>query len=177
MLTFSQAVYQVNEAGTPVGASVTLTRDTTTGTSSVNVVFTDGTATGGTPPLIYPEDYDDTTRVFTFAEGESSMTVAVAIGDDVVDEDDEVLTMTLSVPINGAIGTLGTAVLQINDDDHAPVTQPDVYNTALNQTLTVSTTAGVLHNDIDAEGDPLTVTLVSTATSGTLDFGEKSIHA
>jgi N-acetylneuraminic acid mutarotase len=51
----------------------------------------------------------------------------------------------------------------------APQANADAYSLQANTTLTV-TAPGVLANDFDVDGDPLTATLVTTPTIGVLDF-------
>ncbi|MCD0461883.1 Ig-like domain-containing protein [Roseiconus lacunae] len=56
------------------------------------------------------------------------------------------------------------------DENDAPVAVADTYTVVENQTLTVSAANGVLNNDTDAEDDPLTATLVTNPSDGTLTF-------
>ena len=61
------------------------------------------------------------TRRLTIAAGETSATIAVATGDDTVDEDDETFTVTLSGPSSNAVlGSAKTATGTIEDDDTDP---------------------------------------------------------
>ncbi len=46
----------------------------------------------------------------------------------------------------------------------APQAIDDSYGVSSRNTLTISATAGVLSNDLDADGDSLTAVLVSTST-------------
>ena len=48
--------------------------------------------------------------------------------------------------------------MSVND---APVATNDTYSVAKNGTLTVAATNGVLANDTDADGTPLTATVAS----------------
>lgn len=61
--------------------------------------------------------------------------------------------------------TVDVMVDSVND---APVTVDDIYTVDEEQTLTASIAEGVLSNDIDAEGDALTATLVDDVQNGTL---------
>ena len=73
----------------------------------------DGTATAG-------RDYGAVTGTLTFAPGNTSMDVPVAIIDDHDDEPDETFTVELSAPQNTVIGDpIGTGT--ITDDDEPPV--------------------------------------------------------
>jgi Tfp pilus assembly protein FimT len=60
-----------------------------------------------------------------------------------------------------------TATLSINPINDAPVARNDAYTVNQSQSLSVNA-AGVLSNDSDVDGDPLTVMLVSGPSSGTL---------
>lgn len=51
---------------------------------------------------------------------------------------------------------------------YAPYSQDDTYSAVSGETLTVGTSTGVLSNDMDMEGDPLTAQLVSPPSIGTL---------
>ena len=56
---------------------------------------------------------------------------------------------------------------QININD-CPVAVADTYTGNEGETLTVTTVDGVIKNDTDAEGDPLTATVVTTTVNGVL---------
>lgn len=61
-----------------------------------------------------------------------------------------------------------TVTLTITGVNDAPQAGNDSYLTAPDQTLTVGAAAGILKNDRDAEGSPLTLTLISNPQHGTL---------
>lgn len=87
----------------------------TTGATSVDYATSDGTAGAGV-------DYDATSGTLNFAAGETEKTFTVPIIDDVDDEPDETVNLTLSNPAPGPgarLGTPSTMVLTIldNDDD------------------------------------------------------------
>jgi ELWxxDGT repeat protein len=114
ILAFASNSYTVNENGTP---QVTILRTGgSNGTVSVNILPTDGTA-------IAPGDYTTTPISVSFANGETSKTVALTglINDDTSNEQTENLTLTLSTPMGGAtLGTQQTATLNIVDNDAVP---------------------------------------------------------
>jgi uncharacterized delta-60 repeat protein len=66
--------------------------------------------------------------------------------------------------VPGNVTTVTITVAAVND---APVGTPDSYTTAEDTTLTVPA-AGVLANDTDAEGDPITAVLATGPANGTL---------
>lgn len=121
-IEFSQATYQVNENGTPFGVSITLTRtaDPLNRTSSVDVKLDDDTATGGTSPLAYPDDFDNTTQSISFNGSETSKTVTIPINDDNVDEDNETISLSLINPSTATLGTQSAASAEIVDNDPIP---------------------------------------------------------
>jgi hypothetical protein len=79
---------------------------------SVDVATSDGTAVDG-------EDYVAVHTTVSFAEGESSATVDVAVTGDVTYEDDETFSATLSNLVNVDPGT-GSATVTITNDDPIP---------------------------------------------------------
>jgi uncharacterized repeat protein (TIGR01451 family) len=111
-------------------------------------------------------DYTATSGLLTIPAGHLTGTVLVDIADDALDESDETFTVTLSSPVNATLVDsqgIGTIV----DDDETPVAVADVYVTAEDTTLSISA-AGVLSNDIDLDGDPLTAVLDSGPSNGVL---------
>lgn len=79
---------------------------------TVNYATSNGTAAGGT-------DYAITSGTLSFAIGESTKDITVAIFGDNRDENDETFTVTLSSP-NGAVIGDGTSTVTIIDDDAPP---------------------------------------------------------
>lgn len=111
-LQFSAATYTVSENAGP--AVITITRTAgSAGTATVQIATSNGTATAGS-------DYTAVTQTVTFNSGETSKTVNIPIIDDLLNEPDETVNLTLSsVGGSGALGTPSTAVLTIADDDPA----------------------------------------------------------
>ena len=124
ILSFSSSQFSVNEDGTPI-TQVTLTRTGgSTGEVSAILNLTDGTATAGS-------DYDGTSIIVTFADGETTKTVDIPIVDDTLYEGDEILNLTLSDPTGGAtLGTQQTATLNIIDNETPP--PPSLLQVRLN---------------------------------------------
>lgn len=116
-LQFSSPSYSVNEAGPT--ATITVSR---TGASdnlvTVGYLTTGGTATAGGGTCGVGIDYAATSGLLTFAPGELSQTISVAICDDAVAENAETVSLALQNPTGGAvIGPVPVASLTINDDD------------------------------------------------------------
>jgi hypothetical protein len=145
---FSSGTYTVNENGGP--ASITVNLSTASAlTVTVNYATSDGTATVGS-------DYTLTSGFVTFAPGVTSQTFPVPILDDLLDEPDETVALTLSAPTNATLGAPNVATLTILDNDIAPTVQFSAAN------YTVGEAAGTA---------PITVTLsAASALTVTVDY-------
>ena len=66
---------------------------------------------------------------------------------------------------DGTLNSVTPATVTLTVTDHAPVANNDSYTTGENTVLQVLPT-GVLSNDTDADGDPLTANLVTPASHG-----------
>ena len=80
-------------------------------------------------------------------------------------------TDTATYYISDGIKT-ASAVVSFDVVDTAPVANPDYYYTTENSTLTVAAAHGVLRNDFDPDGDPITATNFSNAAHGSLNLDE-----
>ena len=111
-MQFSASGYTVSENGGP--AVITVTRaGSSAGVATVQFDTSNGTATAGS-------DYTAVSQLLTFNQGETSKTVNIPITDDLLNEPDETVNLTLSnVGGSGALGTPSTAVLTISNDDPA----------------------------------------------------------
>jgi VCBS repeat-containing protein len=70
---------------------------------------------------------------------------------------------------DGTLSSEATTVsLTINPANDAPVSAADSYTTDEDTPLTIDATTGVLANDSDTDGDPMTATLITGPTNGTL---------
>ncbi|MCA9215413.1 MAG: tandem-95 repeat protein, partial [Planctomycetales bacterium] len=63
-----------------------------------------------------------------------------------------------------------TVSIRVNS---APIASDDNYTTPEDSALSVNAATGVLANDVDNEGDALTITLLDTVTNGELSFSEE----
>lgn len=102
----------VNEsAGT---ATIQVTRSNGAGAATVYYTTGSAGATSGS-------DFTASSGALTFAEGETVKTFAVAITDDITDENNEQVRLTVSDFAPGsAVGSLSTGTLTIVDDDPPP---------------------------------------------------------
>ncbi|MFN5513449.1 MAG: Calx-beta domain-containing protein [Cyanobacteriota bacterium] len=111
VLSFGATEFSVSEDGTPVGAVTLVRSGNLTGSVSVTLNLTNGTATA-------PSDYTNTPITVNFADGENSKIVTIPIVNDSQFEADETVNLTLSNPQGGAVlGDQTTAVLTILNDD------------------------------------------------------------
>lgn len=168
-IEFSQGSYQVNENGTLEGVAIALTRsDDASGTSTVEVVLSDGTATGG-------EDFNSATQTIAFAADQKTVTLTVPITDDSIVEATENLTLTLANPSTGTeIGTRDIATLEILDNDIEPgdtsltLTFPsDALAYSENDAPSIIDSRARLEptGDLSLENGSLTVSLIAGGTT------------
>jgi Calx-beta domain len=112
-VAFSSSTYSVNESAGTATISVTLSSSST---NPVSVYYTtsDGTA-------VSPDDYQGTSGQLTFAPGDLSQFFTVNVTDNGVPGPNKTVNLTLSNPQNATLGSPGTAVLTIvNDNLSAP---------------------------------------------------------
>ena len=111
----SQAQLTVSEAGGSIALDVGRIGDWT-GAVSVNYATASGTATAGV-------DFAAASGTFNWADGDgSARTVVINITNDVIDENDETFTLTLSNPSAGMLlGVNAAATITITDNDSPAV--------------------------------------------------------
>ncbi len=112
---FEQSVYTVTEDITFTSITVLRTGNNNTA-ASVDFATTDGTAT-------QKHDFTIARGTVNFAPGETAKTLNILISEDSKVEGTESFSVSLSNPSTGAaIGTVGTASIQITDDVAEPST-------------------------------------------------------
>jgi hypothetical protein len=99
----------VEGTGGTTDAVFVVTRSSGVGSASIAYATTDGTARAGS-------DYLATTGTVTFAEGETSKEVRVAVIGDETFEPDETFTLTLSNPVGVRLPATRAAATITNDD-------------------------------------------------------------
>jgi len=138
--------------------TVTLTLERTggsDGTISASYVTVSGTATGGS-------DYTSGSDTINFGPGETSKNFAIAILDDLADDDGEQFTVAISGDVTG----LTTATISIVDNDDPLEAVDDSFTTPEDTTLV--TPNSVLDNDTGPFGVTLSVQSFGSPTSGVL---------
>ena len=115
---FAGATGDASEGDGPVPIPVTLTDPDAVQTTTVEVVLTGGTATGGADFVPFA------TQVLTFPAGsDAPQTFTVTLVDDAVPEDVETLVFALQNPAGGHLAALGAQtqfILNLVDDDGSP---------------------------------------------------------
>lgn len=118
---WSTAGFTVNENGGAATLTAVLSAPSSK-TITVGYTTQNGTASAGS-------DYTATSGTLTFAPGENSKTLAVALLDDTVDEPDETVALVLSNPQNATLGTPANSTITILDNDNPA--QPTAAFTAI----------------------------------------------
>lgn len=109
VIQFTRPVYNTIEA-TGVAVLTVERQGSTSGAASVNYQTADGTALQRT-------DYTVSSGTVNFLAGEKFKTLAIPITDDAYVENTESLTVTLSSPVNGGLGSNTTATLNIINNE------------------------------------------------------------
>jgi Metallo-peptidase family M12B Reprolysin-like/Calx-beta domain len=129
-MQLSSSSYLVNEASGSV--SVTVTRGNTSGAATVNYRTSD--AAGLTNCTIISNlasercDYATAAGTLRFAAGESSKSFTIPLVNDVLVEDAETFTVTLSGATGTPLGAPQQATITIFDDDATPATSNPIDN-------------------------------------------------
>ena len=149
-LQFDASSYSVNEgAGT---ASINVVRvGGSDGRIMVNYTSSNGTATAGS-------DYTSASGTLEFLDGEITKSITIPILEDMVDEADETLHLTLNAAgpqsindylidiegdANGLLGSVATAVLTVLDNDE-PVNTPPTVSDVPDQVTDEDTATGAI---------------------------------
>ncbi|MEC4983364.1 MAG: Calx-beta domain-containing protein [Oscillatoria sp. PMC 1068.18] len=111
-IQFDRDTYQVFEDGRPIGEAITLTRTPTSEFSAVEVNINGITAIAG-------QDFSNINFPLTvgFAPGQTVATFVVPIIDDEIEEDTELIGLTVTSLSNAEIGDKDTANLEIVDNE------------------------------------------------------------
>lgn len=151
-VTVTVTVTAVNEIPTAVDDAVTVDEDS--GPIVIDVLSND------------TEDVDELTVTAVGAAENGTVSLIGGVvtytpGEDFAGTDSFTYTVTDD---NGDTAT-ATVTVTVNPVNEAPIAVDDDYTTKANTPLTIAA-PGVLANDVDADGDDLTVLITSTATDG-----------
>jgi hypothetical protein len=122
-VSFFTGITDVSETVGTIGIQVVLSDQQAASVSVAVNVGAASTATQGT-------DYTYTNMVVTFAPGETSKTVSVAITDDAAFEPTETVVLTLANAAGIAIGNTATHTIRIADNDQ-PILHPKLIITGV----------------------------------------------
>ncbi len=173
-IAFSSSTSSVNEGTTP--ASITVTLSAVSGvTTSVDYAVSGGTATGsGT-------DYTLASGTVSIAPGDLTTTFDVTIVDDILDEDNETVILTLSNPDSADLGTTTTHTLTITDNDNSPSIQFSSTSASGSEgggTVTIQLElSAVSGRDVMVDYAPTDIEAVGSGTDYTLASGTDTITA
>jgi fibronectin type 3 domain-containing protein len=133
-------------------------------TITVNYAVSGGTATGG------GVDYTLANGTLTFVPGATTQNIAITIINDTLDEADETVQVTLSAPVNAALGANTVHTYTITDNDGAPTVAFSANTSSGLESVSPANLAVALSA---ASGQTVTVNYAvsgGTATGGGVDY-------
>ncbi len=158
---FSAATYRVIEDGTTSGA-ITINRTiNTTGTGSVTVNLSGGTATATT-------DYNNSPITINFADGETSKTVVVPIIFDSINEPVETVNLSLTNPTGAAYGAT------VSGNTSSVLSIIDFYNRSTstqNETIVAPSGASVVNASTGTGNDTIDLNLNNRTGNAVVSAG------
>lgn len=161
-VTLSKLHNSQGREGSDVSFVVNVDKISSRDTVVVVTIFTasSNTATAGV-------DYVAGTYTVTILAGSKTATVVVPTLIDNLVEGDETFSarITSATNANGVVNFSAASVIGTIVDNHAPVANNDLLSTAEDTKLVVLP-AALLGNDVDGDGDALTITSVGVATHG-----------
>jgi hypothetical protein len=141
------------------------------GDASTSQAVTFATTTGGT--ATEGADYNPTGARLVFAPGETNKSFNVLVNDDALVEPSETVNLMMHTPEGGAVlGTPGTAVLTINDDD--VVFGPNSIQFEGAATREISEGVGVLQLNVKRTGDLTQAASVFYHTANLLNASDRT---
>ncbi len=163
-LAWSMAAASGSEATTPVNLTIAASEANSLD-MTVNYAITGGSAAGG------GVDYTLANGTATITAGSTSANIPVAIMNDLTDEADETIVVTLSGPVNAELGAITVETYTIVDNDTAGVAVSpsggstdvveagagDSYNLALTSQPTANVTINV-NPDAQVTANPFSLT-------------------
>ncbi|TAE70508.1 MAG: hypothetical protein EAZ86_07145 [Oscillatoriales cyanobacterium] len=167
-LQFSDPTFRVREDGVPI-AAVTVTRTgSNIGAVSASVNLADGTATT-------PADYTGTPILVNFADGDNTpKTIDIPIVNDLLVEGNETINLSLVSPTgNATIGTQGTAILDIAENDSSLQFSSPTFST--NEDGTPVAVVTVTRTGVSTGAVSATVSLADGTATAPADYANTPI--
>ncbi|MFL6691626.1 MAG: cadherin-like domain-containing protein, partial [Ramlibacter sp.] len=168
---FSASVATASVTVTPVNDAPTPGADVVAGTEDVPLVIAPATL------LANDTDVDGDALTLTAVDNGSGGTVALSGGNIVFTPNPNFYGLArFSYTVADGTGAWATGTVQVNvaPVNDAPVANDDSATALTSLPLTIATSA-LLANDVDIEGDTLTVTGVGSAVHGTVSLGANSV--
>ena len=116
-VSFNSSSSNGSEGTTSVNIGLSINIADGSNAVTVNYSVSGGTATGG------GTDYTLSSGTVTFAAGATTANIDLSIINDILDEDNETIIITLSSPVNCNLGTPKSHTYTINDNDAIPTIQ------------------------------------------------------
>lgn len=150
LFTLDAATYSVAENVTPL--AVTVSRTPASGPASITLATSDGSATAGA-------DYTAVNQTISFADGQASQVVNIAVLDDALAEGSETFSIALSAPsAEAGLGTTPNATATITDVEGGSF----AFSSA---TYSVNEDAGTLTVTVTRSAGSTTAATIDYATS------------
>lgn len=135
----------------------TVSRTGATGAATINFATAGGSATGGS-------DYTALTQTLTFAAGEISKTIQIAVTNDTLAESNETVVASISSGANSGVVATSSATSTINDDDQS------VWSVST-ETSTLDEGAGFITYTVSRTGSTGAASINFTTAGGTATAG------
>lgn len=143
----------------------------------------------GLYPATEGSDYTGTTGTVSIPAGSTSAKISIPILDDIRDEYDEALKISLSLPVGSSLGAQTVHVVTISDDDDPPlITIQDVFviegtGTTLLASLSTPTDKGDVTinwgldtcTGVDCASSPTDYTMAATSGTAVIPMGSSSV--
>jgi hypothetical protein len=123
IVQFSSETFRATENDVNGFVTVTVERNTSVGTLTVDYASADDALAPAAGYATAGVDYTAVSGTLAFADGESTLDIQVPLLDDLDSEGSETFNVALSNlvdPVGAVIGTIGTTVVTITDDEPGP---------------------------------------------------------
>lgn len=163
-INFTASSSDGDEGTTPVSLTIQINSADATNPTTVDYSVTGGTATGGGP------DYTLAAGTATITATNTTTTLDIVVNEDVIDETNETIEITLTNPTNSNLESTNTVyTYTINDNDDPPVVQ--FTSTTGSGSESSSPSIEVSLSGLSGQDVTVDYTVADgTATGGTIDY-------